>query len=305
MDVSLAPRPVSRVAAPRTALGTLRQILFYLLLTAFALAWMVPFIWMVSTALKPEPEIYLFPPKLIPSTLVWANFVKAMKAAAFPIYFRNSLVQAVVHTVASVFFGAMAGYAFARLKFRGHKPMFLLLLAKMMVPSQVTLIPLFLLCKNMPLFGGNDMLGHGGTGWLNSWWGLLVPGAISAYSIFMFRQFFQSLPRELEEAARIDGASEWRIFWGIMLPQATPAVATLSIFAFQSGWNSFLWPLVITTKDQMRTIQIGLTVFRQDFNVQWAYLMAATTLATIPMILIFLFGQRYFVKGITMTGMKG
>jgi multiple sugar transport system permease protein len=157
----------------------------------------------------------------------------------------------------------------------------------------------------MPLFGGNDILGQGGIGWINSYWGLIVPGAVGAFGIFMLRQFFQTLPVELEDAARIDGAGELRIFWQIMLPLAMPAVATLAIFSFQAGWNAFLWPLLITTTDDMRTIQLGLTVFVQQYSTQWDQLMAATVAATLPVILVFALGQKLLVRGIAFTGLKG
>jgi multiple sugar transport system permease protein len=204
-----------------------------------------------------------------------------------------------------VLLSALAGYAFARLRFPGNKLLFLLVLATLMVPYQVTIIPLFVIIRHMPLFGGNDILGQGGIGWINSYWGLVVPGAVGAFGIFMLRQFFQTLPVELEDAARIDGAGELRIFWQIMLPLAMPAIATLAIFSFQAGWNAFFWPLLITTTDDMRTIQLGLTVFVQQYSTQWDQLMAATVVATTPVILAFAVGQRLLVRGIAFTGLKG
>src|SRR5207237_8759410 len=163
----------------------------------------------------------------------------------------------------------------------------------------------FVIVRHIPFFGGNDALGQGGIGWINSYWGLIVPSAVGAFGIFMLRQFFQTLPVELEDAARIDGAGELRIFWQIMLPLAMPAVATLAIFSFQAGWNAFLWPLLITTTDDMRTVQLGLTVFVQQYSTQWDQLMAATVVATLPVILVFGIGQRLLVRGIAFSGLKG
>jgi multiple sugar transport system permease protein len=270
-----------------------------------AAAMVLPFVWMISTSLKPPDELFTVPPTWIPSELQWDTYVKAMSAGNFGRYAMNSLLLGLANMLTNVLLSALAGYAFARLRFPGNKILFLLVLATLMVPYQVTIIPLFVIIRHMPLFGGNDILGQGGIGWINSYWGLIMPGAVGAFGIFMLRQFFQTLPVELEDAARIDGASEFRIFWQIMLPLAMPAIATLAIFSFQAGWNSFLWPLLITTTDDMRTIQLGLTVFVQQYSTQWDQLMAATVVATMPVIIVFGIGQRLLVRGIAFTGLKG
>jgi multiple sugar transport system permease protein len=266
---------------------------------------LLPFVWMLSTSLKPPYELFTVPPTWIPSDFQWDTYAKAMSAGNFGRYALNSLFLALANMVTNVLLSALAGYAFARLRFPGNKLLFLLVLATLMVPYQVTIIPLFVIIRHMPLFGGNDILGQGGIGWINSYWGLIVPGAVGAFGIFMLRQFFQTLPVELEDAARIDGAGELRIFWQIMLPLAMPAIATLAIFSFQAGWNAFFWPLLITTTDDMRTIQLGLTVFVQQYSTQWDQLMAATVVATTPVILAFAIGQRLLVRGIAFTGLKG
>jgi multiple sugar transport system permease protein len=262
-------------------------------------------VWMVSTSLKPPHQLFTVPPTWIPNPLQWDTYAKAMGAGNFGRYALNSLFLAVANTVTNVLLSALAGYAFARLRFRGRGVLFILVLATLMVPYQVTIIPLFVIVRHIPLFGGNDILGQGGIGWINSYWGLIVPGAVGAFGIFMLRQFFQTLPAELEDAARIDGAGEFRIFGQIMLPLAMPAIATLSIFSFQAGWNAFLWPLLITTTDDMRTVQLGLTVFVQQYSTQWDQLMAATVVATLPVIVVFSIGQRLLVRGIAFTGLKG
>jgi multiple sugar transport system permease protein len=252
----------------------------YLALTIGALFMLLPFLWMISTSLKPPDQLFKVPPVWVPRESAWDNYAEAMAAGNFARYALNSLILAVANTITNVGLAAMAGYAFARLKFPGREPLFVLVLATIMVPYQVTMIPTFVIIRHIPLFGGNDILGQGGIGWINSYWGLIVPGAVSAFGIFMMRQFFKVLPGELEDAARIDGAGEFRIFWQVMLPLAGPALMTLGIFSFQAGWNAFLWPLLVT-------------------------LMAATVLATLPIVLLFMFGQRYFTSSIAFTGMKG
>jgi multiple sugar transport system permease protein len=281
------------------------HVLAHLVLILGAAAMLLPFVWMLSTSLKPADQLFTVPPTWIPRTLELDTYVQAMSAGNFGRYAFNSLVLAVANVFTNVLLSAFAGYAFARLKFRGRNVLFVLVLATLMVPYQVTIIPLFVIVRHIPLFGGNDVLGQGGIGWINSYWGLIVPGAVGAFGIFMLRQFFQTLPVELEDAARIDGAGELRIFWQIMLPLATPATATLAIFSFQVGWTAFLWPLLITTTDDMRTVQLGLTVFRQQYSTQWGQLMAATVVATLPVILVFAAGQRLIVRGISFTGLKG
>ena len=291
-----------RAASPKIDLG---RALTHAILLLGAVAMLLPFVWMISTSLKPPDQLFTVPPTWIPRTLVVENYVKAMDAGNFGRYALNSLFLAVANMLTNVGLSALAGYAFARLAFPGRSALFILVLATLMVPYQVTIIPQFVIIRHIPFFGGNDALGQGGIGWINSYWGLIVPGAVSAFGIFMLRQFFETLPRELEDAARIDGAGEFRIFWQIMLPLATPAVATLAIFSFQAGWNAFLWPLLITTTDDMRTIQLGLTVFVQQYSTQWDQLMAATVVATLPIIAVFALGQRLLVKGIAFTGLKG
>ena len=280
-------------------------LLTHAVLLAGAVVMLLPFAWMLSTSLKPADQLFSVPPTWLPHPLEWDTYIRAMRAGNFGRYALNSLVLALANVVTNVMLSALAGYAFARLRFPGRQVLFVMVLATLMVPYQVTIIPLFVIVRHMPLFGGNDLLGQGGVGWINSYWGLIVPGAVGAFGIFLLRQFFEGLPVELEDAARIDGAGEFRIFWQIMLPLATPAVATLAIFSFQSGWNAFLWPLLITTTDDMRTIQLGLTVFVQQYSTQWDQLMAATVVATLPVIIAFALGQRLLVRGIAFTGLKG
>ena len=285
-----------------------KTALFYVILTLGALTMIIPFLWMVLTSLKPQNEIFtstLSLKTIFPSVWRWRNYADAMAAAPFGRYFLNTAIIAVGGTSLTLTISSMAAYAFARLRFPGRNALFITILATMMVPAQVTMIPSFIILRHMPLFGGNDILGNGGHGWLNNYLGLLVPGAAGAFGIFMLRQFFQGLPRDLEDAARIDGATESTIFWRIILPLSKPALAALGTFGFTSRWNDFMGPLLIMSDDSMKTLQIGLQVFQSQYTTQWDLLMAGTVLVTIPVIAVFLMGQRYFVSGIALTGVKG
>ncbi|MCB0045509.1 MAG: carbohydrate ABC transporter permease [Caldilineaceae bacterium] len=215
--------------------------------------------------------------------LVWTQLPFAMLV-------RNSLVYSFSITLISLFFDSMCAYALARLNFRGRNVVFLAILATMMVPVQVTLVPLFFNLFEL--------------GWINTFQGLIVPRLTSAFGIFLLRQFFISLPRDFEDAARIDGASEFRIYWQIVLPLSGPAIATLFVFHFMYNWNDFLWPLIVTTTANMRTLPTGLALFMGEHNIEYGTLMAGATIAALPLIIAFLFAQRYFVAGIALTGIK-
>lgn len=279
--------------------------LTHLAALVIAVTMVFPLLWMVSTSVKPPEEMFVFPPRLLPSEWHLENYIEAWEAARFSIYFRNSVIVATGGTILTIAVCAMAAYVFAKLRFRGRDVLFWVVLSSQMIPGIVTLIPSFLVVKNMPLAGGNDLLGRGGHGWLNSYAGLILPGAGGAFGVFLLRQFFQSIPDDLLDAARVDGSSEFGIFSRIVMPLAKPAIATLSIFTFQTYWNDFIWPLVTTSEEQYRTVQLGLTVFRQRFSTSWGPLMAGVTIATVPMIIVFLVFQRQFVSGVALTGMKG
>jgi multiple sugar transport system permease protein len=276
------------------------------LLSAYTILSLMPFLWMASTAFKSNEELYRPNPTFIPERPQLDAFRWVFENTQIPRYFINSLFLGAVQTVAELLMAATAGYAFARLSFRGSKVLFWLIVGSMAIPWHVLLIPRFLIVRFFPLFGGNDIFGRGGSGMIDSIWALLIPGLVSAFGVFMFRQFFMTLPKDLEDAARIDGANEFTIFWRVMLPLASPAVLAMAIFAFRESWNSFVWPLVvIRNSKELRTIQIGLSYLREDSGVDWQALMAATLLATIPLIIVFVVLQRYFVQGIALTGSKG
>lgn len=285
---------------PRSSL----RLMLHVLLGVGALAMIVPFIWMILSSLKSHADIAAYPPDLLPTEWVWSNYREALSFAPFGTYFRNSLLIAIGHTVITLILATMAGYALARVPFRGRTVIFLGILTMMMIPTYTKIVPQYLIAKSMPFFGGNDYLGRGGQGWIDSWWALIIPGALTPFAIFLFRQFYLSLPTELEEAARIDGLHEFGIFARVMTPLVKPAVATVALITFENSWNNFLWPLLVTTRDDLRVIQVGLAAFQQAERTEWAYLMAGSTLATVPMIVLFLFTQRYFVQGFATAGIK-
>lgn len=251
---------------------------------------LLPFISMVGTSLKPQPEVFRYPGELVPREPTLAAYFDIWNRIPFARFFLNSVVFAGGVTAISLLLDSMAAYALARLRFRGQRLFFWVVLLVLMVPFQITLIPLFL-----TVFG---------LGWLDSFAGLIIPRATNAFGIFMLRQFFLSLPREFDEAARIDGASEWRIYWHIALPLSVPALATLAVFHFMYNWNDFLWPLIITTSTEMRTLPAGLTLFMGSHVVEHAVLMAGATLALAPLAVAFVLAQRHFVRGVTMSGLK-
>jgi multiple sugar transport system permease protein len=282
----------------------LARVALHLALGIGALVMIVPFAWMIVSSLKSHADIAAYPPRLWPREWVWSNYPEALSFAPFGTYFRNSLLIAIGHTTINLALATMAGYALARIPFRGRSVIFMGVLATMMIPTYTKIVPQYLIVKTMPFFGGNDYLGRGGYGWLDSWWALIIPGAVTPFAIFLFRQFYLSLPIELEEAARLDGMGEFGIFARVMTPLVKPAIATVALVTFENSWNNFLWPLLVTTRDDLRVIQVGLAAFQQTEKTEWAYLMAGSALATLPMILLFLFTQRYFVQGFATTGIK-
>ena len=262
----------------------------YLLLIVTAVVVVYPFLAMVLASFKPQREVITFPPHLLPSTWTLDNYRLIWTRIPFGLLLRNSVIYSTTITVVSLFFDSMCAYALARLTFRGRELIFLAVLATMMVPGQVTLIPLFLNLYSI--------------GWINTFPGLIVPRLTSAFGIFLLRQFFLSIPRELEDAARIDGASEFRIYAQIVLPLSGAALATLFVFHFMYNWNDFLWPLIVTTSDEMRTLPTGLALFMGEHNVEYGLLLAGATIAAAPLVIAFLFAQKYFVRGIALTGLK-
>lgn len=282
----------------------IKRAALYMLMVLLSLFFVFPFVWSFLTSVKSEAEIFATGLTL-PSVWRFDNYMRAIKSYNLVRYFLNSVVVSVIVAVAHLVLASTAGYAFARLHFPGRGLLFALVVATLMVPSQATLVPLFVLVKHWPLLGDNDIWGQGGFGMLDTYWVLTVPLFATAYGTFLLRQFFLTLPEDLEDAARIDGSSEFGIYWRIALPLSGPALATLAIFSFQATFNDFVWPLVVTRSDEMKTIQVGLAQFRREGTTDWTLLMAGTMIATIPILIVFILGQRYFTQGIALTGIKG
>jgi len=268
-----------------------RRTIAYALLLALALTMVAPFIWMVLTSLMDELEVFTFPPKFIPDHFLWRNYTEALTVLPFARFFLNSAVMSMGIVAGQLVLCSLAAYAFARLEFPGRDKIFIAYLSYLMIPAIVLLIPRFLLVNAF----------H----WVDTFWALIVPEVVSVWGIFLLRQFFMTLPRELEDAARIDGASELRIFWSIVLPLSRPALATLGIFAFIGSWQSFLWPLIATRSIEMRPVEVGISMFHSIYVDKWPQGMAAATVAVVPLLILFFFTQRYFIRGIALTGMKG
>ncbi|EAR52113.1 putative binding protein dependent transport protein [Oceanicola granulosus HTCC2516] len=273
---------------------------FYLPATIIALVMAFPLFWMLSLALKTNSQIFSYPPRLLETPLRWEHFVEIWSDPRMNIGIQtwNTLVYATVRTFMQVLLSAMAAFVLARYHFRGRNMIFYLVLATVMIPHEVMLVPLYLMVKAVPLAGGNDIWGTGGSGWLDTKAGLILPGILSGYSIFFLRQFFLTIPREVEEAARIDGCSEFAIFWRIAIPMSLPALTALGIFSFQFAWSDYTWPLVISTSEESRTLQLGLAMFSSHDGTDWAMLLTGAAISTLPLIALFVLLQRFIVTGI-------
>lgn len=282
----------------------MQSFIWYCLVILISLTTVLPFIWTLSTSFKSDSEILSGSMQIIPSHFTWDHYKEVFETMPFLNYLKNSLILALGGVATNLFFGSLAGYSFGQLKFKGKKPIFLVFLASMMVPSIVTMIPTFIVLRGFPLAGGNDLTGTGGLGLINSYWAILLPGAAGAFSIFFMKQFFEQLPKELVESARIDGASEFKIFWNVYFPLAKPALTTLGIMTFQAGWNAFMWPMIVLNADEMKTVQVGLAAFQYNYNTNYGPLMAGTILATLPVLVLFIFAQRNYVQGMADAGIK-
>ena len=269
----------------------------YVALLIGAVSMIAPFLWMLSTSLKNPNDVLAFDKvwwkEWLPMSFVWQNYVKVwqMKTVPFAMFYLNSLFVSICITVGQVATSAMAAYAFARLSFPGRDKLFFGYLATMMIPGTVTMIPVFILLRHL--------------GWIDTYKALILPGVFSAYGTFMLRQFFLTLPKDLEDAAKIDGCNYFRIFWHIIIPLSKPALATLTTFTFMGFWGSYMWPLIIIQSEGLRTLPIGLASFVGRYSAEYSLWMAASVIALVPVLLLFMFNQRYFQEGIKMSGIKG
>ena len=266
-------------------------LLLYSILFLSAITILIPFVWMISNSLKGAGEIYSWPPSLLPKRIEWNNYRTALTLVPFNRFFFNSFLITSLVTVSSIFFDSMTGYAFAKFKFKGKNILFYLVLATLILPVQSTIIPAYIILEKL--------------NWVNTFMALIIPNISNAFGIFLMRQFIQSIPDELIEAARIDGLNEFGIYHRIILPLSKPALATLAIFQIQYHWNDFFWPLIMTNSTKMKTVQLGLVYFTGQYFTQWNLLMAVVVTALLPIIIIFIFAQRYFIEGITLSGLKG
>ena len=259
------------------------QLAVYAILVLAALVAMVPFLYVVSSSLKDQAALFSYPPEWIPKQPTLANYRALLEDYPFARWTLNSLVVASVVTAAKVLIDSMAGYAFAKMTFPGKEPLFLVVLATLMVPFAATLIPLFLIVR--------------GLGLTNSYLGLILPALANPIGIFMMRQFIETLPGDLEHAARLDGCSEFAVFRRVVLPLVRPGLVVLGVFVFMTQWTSYLWPLVIATKPEMFTVTVGVQSLRSLFTVDWGVLSAGAVLSMLPLVIVFLFLQRYFIAG--------
>lgn len=283
----------SQLLASRTRRNALRMGAVYLILATGAIFISLPFIWMISTSLKDEGAVFVFPPDWIPHPLLFSNYATALTVLPFGLFLRNTLITTLVPMVGAILSCSLAAYSFSRLRWPGRDLCFLLVLSTMMLPHQVTMIPRFILFKELD--------------WVDSFLPLVVPPwfAVGAFNIFLLRQFFMTIPLETDDAAKLDGASYPDIYARILLPLSKPALAAIAIFVFQFHWNDFLEPLIYLHSQYNFTLALGLRAFQGEYGTDWNLLMAASLVVMLPPLLLFFVAQRYFIQGVVFTGIKG
>ena len=292
MSAIAAPQPVATASQRRPWLKRLGRATPMVVLVILAAVYLTPFVWMVSTSLKTTPQSIASPPVLIPSPIVWSAFPSAISKMNFPLAFRNTLIYAVPAMVGTVISCSLVAYGFALVKWRGRNAMFLIVLATMMLPSQVTLIPLYVIYAKL--------------GWINTYLPLVIPSFLgSPFFIFLLRQFFMGVPKELLDAARLDGASELRILTTIVAPLAAPALITVALLTFIDKWNDFYGPLIYLQKPELQPLSLVVQIFQTNHRTDWPLAMAADILVAAPLVAIYFVAQRKFIEGITLTGLKG
>lgn len=265
----------------------------WVLLSALGVLWMVPFLWMVSSSIKTLSEIYQFPPTWLPAEMQWFNYVNAWTRLPFGRFYLNSTVVTSATVIGALLTSSMGGYSFARLRFPGRDKLFLAYIATMMIPFTVLMIPLYVIMRSF--------------GFLDTLQAMILPSLFTAWGTFLMRQYMLALPRELEESAKVDGAGYFGIYWRIILPLCKPVLATLAIFTFLGTWNAFLWPLIVTNTIDNKTVPLGITMFQsfRAMRTPWHFVMAASTFTIIPIMIAFIVGQKYYVRGIQISGLKG
>lgn len=269
---------------------SMKKLLFFALLSSAAALYVGPFLFSLSISFNADKNVFEWPIELIPSEATLAHYASVWRDLPFARWLLNSVVVTVVQTIANVFFSALAGFAFARLTFPGKNLIFTALLSSLMIPAIILLVPKFIILNEMRL--------------VNTYLGLILPTLITIPNIFLMKQFFETIPRDMEEAALIDGCSYFRIFWQIFLPVSTPALAAVAIYTFQGSWNEFLWPVIATYSKEMYTLPVGMATLRDELQTNWPLLMAGTILVSLPTLAIFITFQRYFVQGVATSGSK-
>jgi multiple sugar transport system permease protein len=270
---------------------TMRKVLGFAVILMLVGAVMHPILWIILSTFKTEQELIKYPPTFFVESFTLMQFTEVWTRIPLFDFFRNTVIFASGVMILSVFFDSMAGYAFARIRFKGSKVLFTLVLITMMIPFQVLMIPLFVEVYKL--------------GMLDTYWGLILPRAASAFGIFMMRSFFVSLPKDLEESARVDGLNEFRIYWNIMLPLCKSAMITLGIFLLMNNWNDLLYPLMLTSSTEMRTLSAGLAMFVGQRSIEYGATLAAAVISLTPLLIIYVLAQRYFVQGVATSGLKG
>ncbi|WP_100407989.1 carbohydrate ABC transporter permease [Bacillus solitudinis] len=268
------------------------KVFLHLVLVLGSFVMIFPFIWTILSSLKDMSQIFVIPPKWIPDPIVWRNYAASLKAMPFANAYFNSFYITIIIVIATLFTASMAAYAFARIKFKGSNALFILFLATMMIPKQVTMIPLYLVM---------DWLG-----WLDTHLTLIVPGALfNAFAVFLLRQFVMGVPKELEEAAVMDGAGYFRIYWSVILPLIRPALAAIGIFTFMGAWNNFIDPLIYLNSPSNFTVPLLLNQFKGLYTADWSLMMAGTVISIIPVLIVYIIAQKQIIEGIAITGVKG
>jgi multiple sugar transport system permease protein len=269
--------------------GRLARSAVWTLLFLGGVLMVMPFVYMLSTSLKQNVEVYEL--SLLPRVPTLANYRRLAAASGFPRWFLNSLVIATLTTLSVLFFDSLAGYTLAKFRFRGRRVVFLAILSTLMIPTEMLVLPWYVMSKNL--------------GWLDTYWGIMFPGMMTGFGTFLMKQFFEGVPDELLEAGRVDGLGEFQIWWRIAVPLVGPALSALAIFTFLGNWTAFLWPLISTTKRELYTLPVGLASFSGEFQTEWEMVMTGASVATLPMLFVFLALQKYIVRGVMLAGMKG
>lgn len=281
------------------------KFLIYVFIVFLSAFFFLPVFMILTTSLKTTQEITIAGFRWFPLTPQFINYSDAFGSKPWFRYFFNSFFVTVIVVLGSLLLNSSTGYALSRLRFKGQKFILILFLTGLMIPPQTYIVPQFIIMKKIPFAGGNNILGNGGIGWLNSYWALIMPLLVGPVGIFLCRQFYLTFPRALDEAAKIDGCSPIRSYFYIFLPLSKPILATLTILKFVYTWNDFFYPLIMTSSDELATVQLALQKFKGQYSVQWNQLMAATVVTILPILIVFLSAQRYFVQGIVTSGIKG